>query len=84
MNHVVNQRMGKRQPIRWSLEGSHLLLKVRCAMLHDRLEGLCREWYPLVPTAGHQRVDLDPAPAGAEFHKSSVAWREGRGAAAVT
>ncbi len=39
--------MGKRQPMRWSLECAHLLLQVRCAMLDDRLEGLFREWYPL-------------------------------------
>jgi hypothetical protein len=24
MNHVVNQRMGKRQPMRWSLEEAHI------------------------------------------------------------
>jgi hypothetical protein len=46
MAHVVNQRMGKRQPMRWSPEGAHLLLQVRCAMLDDRLEALFREWYP--------------------------------------
>lgn len=46
MNHLVNQRMGKRQPMRWSLEGAHLLLQVRCAMLDERLEALFREWYP--------------------------------------
>ncbi len=45
---------------------------------------LGRGMFESVPTAGHQRVDLDPAPAGAQFHKSSVAWREGRIAAPVT
>jgi hypothetical protein len=25
MSHLVNQRMGKRQPMRWSAEGAHLL-----------------------------------------------------------
>jgi hypothetical protein len=29
MSHLVNQRMGKLQPMRWSAEGSHLLLQVR-------------------------------------------------------
>jgi hypothetical protein len=33
MSHLVNQRMGKRQPMRWSSEGAHLLLQVRCAVL---------------------------------------------------
>jgi hypothetical protein len=43
MSHVINQRMGKRQPMSWSIEGAHLLLEVRCAMLDDRLETLFRE-----------------------------------------
>jgi hypothetical protein len=54
MSHLVNQRMGKRQPMCWSLEGAHFLLQVRCAVLDDRLETLFREWHPrfrLTPTA---------------------------------
>ena len=46
MNHLVNARMAKRQPMRWSAEGAHLLLQVRCALLDDRLDELFREWYP--------------------------------------
>src|ERR1017187_3648177 len=49
MSHVVNQRMGKRQPMCWSSEGAHLLLQVRCAVLDDRLESLFREWHPQFP-----------------------------------
>lgn len=45
MSHVVNERMGKRQPMRWSAEGA-LLLQVRCAVLDNRLEMLFREWLP--------------------------------------
>jgi hypothetical protein len=37
MNHLINQRMGKRQPMRWSADGAHLLLQVRCAVLDRRL-----------------------------------------------
>ena len=40
MSHLVNERMGKRQPMRWSAEGAHLLLQVRCAVLDNRLEML--------------------------------------------
>jgi hypothetical protein len=46
MSHLVNQRMGKRQPMRWSAEGAHLLLQVRCAVLNNRLDDLFREWHP--------------------------------------
>jgi hypothetical protein len=46
MSHVINQRMGKRQPMRWSSEGAHLLLQVRCVVLDNRLDTLFREKYP--------------------------------------
>jgi hypothetical protein len=46
MSHLVNQRMGKRQPMRWSAAGAHLLLQVRCAVLNHRLDSLFREWHP--------------------------------------
>ena len=46
MSHLVNQRMGKRQPMRWSCEGAHLLLQVRCAVLDKQLDTLFREWHP--------------------------------------
>ena len=38
MSHLVNERMGKRQPMRWSAGGAHLLLQVRYAVLDNRLE----------------------------------------------
>jgi hypothetical protein len=46
MSHLVNQRMGKRQPMRWSAGGAHQLLQVRCAVLDCRLETFFRERYP--------------------------------------
>lgn len=46
MSHLVNQRMGKRQPMCWSIEGAHLLLQVRCAMLNRQLDSRFRELYP--------------------------------------
>ena len=54
MSHIVNQRLGKRQPMCWSFDGAHRLLQVRCAVLDGRLEALFREWYPkfrLLPPA---------------------------------
>jgi hypothetical protein len=53
MNHLVNERMGKRQPMRWSAEGAHLLLQVRCAVLDNRLEILFREWLPKFRPPAH-------------------------------
>jgi len=53
MSHLINQRMGKRQAMRWSAEGAHLLLQVRCAVLDDRLDTLFREQYPQFRTVTH-------------------------------
>jgi hypothetical protein len=47
-NHLVNQRMGKHQPMRWSAERAHLLLQVRCAVVDRCLENLFREQYPMI------------------------------------
>src|SRR5271156_3298399 len=47
MNHLVNERMGKHQHMRWSADGAHLLLQVRCAVIDGRLEELFRERYPM-------------------------------------
>jgi hypothetical protein len=46
MSHLVNQRMGKGQPVRWSAEGAHQLLQVRCAVLDGRLDAFFRELHP--------------------------------------
>ncbi len=46
MHHVVNQRMCKRQPMRWTSTGAHFLLQVRCAVLDKRLATLFGQWYP--------------------------------------
>jgi hypothetical protein len=46
MSHLVNARVAKRQPMRWSADGDQCLLQVRCALLDNRLDDLFREWYP--------------------------------------
>jgi hypothetical protein len=43
---IVNQRMGKKQSTRWSAEGAHRLLQVRCAVLDGQLASFFREWFP--------------------------------------
>jgi hypothetical protein len=46
VNQVVSKRMVKRQQMRWSPDGAHLLLQVRTHVLNDDLrEAFCR-WYP--------------------------------------
>ena len=46
MNHVVNRRMSKRQQMRWSLKGAHLLLQTRVSLLDGCLPGHCKLHYP--------------------------------------
>jgi hypothetical protein len=46
VNQVVSKRMVKKQPMRWSQKGAHLLLQVRTQVLNDELRATFREWYP--------------------------------------
>lgn len=46
MAHLVNQRMDKKQSMRWSAEGAHQRLQVRCAVLDGQLANFFREWFP--------------------------------------
>jgi hypothetical protein len=46
MNHLVNHRMSKKQQMRWSPEGAHLLLQVRADVLNGTLTHRYRQLYP--------------------------------------
>jgi hypothetical protein len=46
VNQVVSKRMVKKQQMRWSPRGAHLLLQVRTRVLNDDLAGDFRRWYP--------------------------------------
>src|ERR1035438_1982271 len=50
VNQVVSKRMVKKQPMRWSQKGAHLLLQVRTQVLNEELRGTFREWYPGMDT----------------------------------
>ena len=50
VNQVVSKRMVKKQQMRWTPKGAHLLLQVRTRVLNDELGDDFRRWYPeLVP-----------------------------------
>lgn len=70
MNQVINQRMGKRQPMRWSANGGHLLLQDRSAMLDHRLGAPVRERFPrfrATPPFTSVRASSDASPP-TSFH----------------
>jgi hypothetical protein len=46
VNQVVSKRMVKKQQMRWSQRGAHLLLQVRTRVLNDDLADAFRRWYP--------------------------------------
>jgi len=46
VNQVVSKRMVKKQQMRWTPKGAHLLLQVRTKVLNDELGGAFHNWYP--------------------------------------
>ena len=46
VNQVVSKRMVKKQQMRWSPRGAHLLLQVRTRVLNDDLAGDFHRWFP--------------------------------------
>ena len=57
VNQVVSKRMVKKQQMRWSQRGAHLLLQIRTRVLNDDLAGDFRRWYPaFMPPSERQDV----------------------------
>jgi hypothetical protein len=48
VNQVVSKRMVKKQQMRWTKKGAHLLLQVRSQVLNDDLRATFERWYPLM------------------------------------
>jgi hypothetical protein len=46
VNQVVSKRMVKKQQMRWSQRGAHLLLQIRTHVLNGDWEDVFRRWYP--------------------------------------
>jgi hypothetical protein len=46
VNRVIGRRRAKKQPMRWSRRGAHLLVQIRVAVLDGRLPHLFQRWYP--------------------------------------
>lgn len=51
VNEVVSQRMVKKQQMRWTRRGAHLLLQVRNQTLNNDLRETFGHWYPAMPRA---------------------------------
>jgi hypothetical protein len=46
VNQMVSKRMVKKQQMRWSQQGDHLLLQVRTRVLNEELRSFFQRWYP--------------------------------------
>lgn len=46
VNEVVSRRMVKKQQMRWTKQGAHLLLQVRVRTLNAELREVFWDWYP--------------------------------------
>ncbi len=46
VNQIVAKRFVKKQQMRWTKRGAHLLLQVRVKVLNDELQENFRKWYP--------------------------------------
>jgi hypothetical protein len=46
VNRLIERRMAKKQHMRWSRRGAHLLIQVRLAVREGGLQDAFRHWYP--------------------------------------
>jgi hypothetical protein len=46
VNYVISKRMVKKQQMRWTPKGAHLLLQIRTKALNNEFEEVFRNWYP--------------------------------------
>jgi hypothetical protein len=57
VNQVISRRMVKKQQMRWSPRGAHLLLQIRTRVLNNDLAGDFARWYPGLTSPG-QPLDV--------------------------
>ena len=56
VNTVVGKRFGKRQQMRWSKQGAHLVLQTRARTLDGTLRSKFEQWYPSMKSGGNDKV----------------------------
>ena len=56
VNTVVGKRFCKRQQMRWSKTGAHLMLQTRTRTLDGTLRAKFHEWYPRMKSDGDQKM----------------------------
>jgi len=46
VNHIISKRFVKKQQMRWTKRGAHLLIQIRTKVLDDQLHSVFQRWYP--------------------------------------
>ena len=59
INQIVDKRFDKRQSMRWTPRGAHLLLQTRTRVLNDDLDQVIRRCYPALRIY-HRATDIAP------------------------
>ena len=52
VNELISKRMVKKQQMRWTKKGAHLLLQLRVKTLNKELLGTFHQWYPQMNKGG--------------------------------
>ena len=60
INQMVSKRMVKKQQMRWTPRGAHLLMQIRTRVLNDELSDVFQRWYLafVAPSAGTAQTEL--------------------------
>ena len=61
LNQVIRKRMVKRQQMRWSPRGAHLLLQVRTRVLNEELRSTFGSWYVGFDTGAREQEEPQAA-----------------------
>jgi hypothetical protein len=56
INQVIARRFVKRQQMRWTPRGAHLLLQIRVQVLNDDLQTAFHRWYPALRSVGQEKL----------------------------
>ena len=54
VNQIISKRFVKKQPMRWTRRGAHLLLQVRVQVLNEDWHSTFLSWYPRMPSYEHE------------------------------
>jgi hypothetical protein len=53
VNQIISKRFVKKQQMRWTMRGAHLLLQMRTKVLNEDLKSLFQRWYPKMNAVGN-------------------------------